>query len=181
MAVEAIINHRDPTTRFPRLHDVEPGSRVASYFNGTRAPNQDGVPGGEAAIDYATRLAGPMSIWQRGHMSMFGGGFGAGGFCEAHADVDDALGFGTGPFGVGGFGCGGGWFDWKFPFPLRDGVYRVAMRLLDYLGNEEETPADECVLMVQALPRPATNLQAEYAGGNIDLTWTHSPEFQPVA
>lgn len=180
MAVSVIINHRKPTMRFPRLHDVEPGVSVAVYFNGTRAPNQDGVPGGDAPVNFAIRLAEPMRIWLKGHLSMFGGGFCVGGFCGAHADVDDTLGFASGPFALGGFACGGGWFEWQFPFPLRDGQYSVAMRLLDRLGNEEETPAEVLDFLVLALPRPATNLSADYAGGNLNLAWMHSPEFQPV-
>lgn len=183
MAVDVIVRQRRPTIRFPRPADAEPGAMVSLYWDGSRAPNGDGISGDGAGIDYDNRLVAPTPIWLRGHVHLFGGGFGLGGFAEPGAAPDPSMGFGRGPFGVGAFGIGGGYWEWTFPFALRDGVYRVAVRIIDALGNERETPDATVTLAVEALPRPATRARlAEYDSEQetIQTSWGHSPDFQPT-
>ncbi len=175
-----VVTTRQPTIRVPRV-PVEHGTQIAIYWNGTRAPNGDGVPGGAAPIDYSRPLFGPREFWLRGNPHLFGGGFGQGGFGESGASFNSEMGFGRGSFGGGAFGIGGGDFEWAFSFPLRNGVYGIAARLRDSTGNEQSTDAVAMTLEVQAAPRPCA--KAWIAGFEVELLSVglhRSPDFQAV-
>lgn len=181
MTPDCLVVTRTPTVRFVREQLVEPGTRVWLYWNGSRAPNGDGVPGGEAAISYAAAIhpsAAGLPLHLRGHTHLFGGRFGSGGFGEPAALLEEAAGFGTGPFGLGPLGIGAGWWTWKFPFPLRDGDYRLAVKLGDELGNiQADEAAATMVLRVLARPRPPSRLALSFDGDALTASWEHSPEF----
>ena len=168
---------RRPTISFPRLEFLEPDIQAAFFWNGARAPNGDGVPGGEAAIDYATALYGPAPIFRGDQIKPFGGRFGRGGFGERHALHSPSGGFGGGPFAAGAFGVGGSFFSWRFTFPLRDGDYQIAALYADSLGNLPAPPGTVMVLRVEALPRPAADLAWMMEPGIFSSNWTHTPEF----
>lgn len=174
------IAHRQPTIRFPRLHKFQVGSQVLIYWNGSRAANGDGVAGGVAPVNYAAALAGPLDVWPNGQRSIFGGRFGRGGFGVDGGD-GNAGGFGTGPFAIGEFCSPGGWFEWAFPFVLRDGDYAVGVRMCDGLGNVTTSPTVELTFTVAAIPRPATRARIVSwdDGGNVlNIAWQHSPDFE---
>lgn len=175
------IAHRYPTIQFLRPRMVEPRAKATLYWNGKMAPNGDGVAGGEAEVDYGAALAEKLVLWRMGHLSMFGGGFGAGGFAEPHADADPASGRGSGRYGEGMYAVGNPTWSWKFPFALRDGNYKVAARVLDWLGNEQLAPDEVLEFEIAALPRPPRNALAVYDDDKETLTvrWQHSPEFEP--
>ncbi len=183
MAVDVIVRTRTPTVLFPRLPEVEPGSQVRVYFNGTRAGNGDGLPGGEDTVDYTGPLAGPQPVWAEGHPHLFGGGFGQGGFAEPGAAFSPLMGFGTGPFGVGAFAIGGGYWSWLFDFLLRDGLHEVGIRILDSLGNERVLPDVEMTMAVEALPRPAGYAKLDsysQPAGTLDISWEQSPDLLAI-
>jgi hypothetical protein len=149
------------------------------YWNGARAGNGDGVAGGESgAIDYDTRLDGPLALWRKGHLSQFGGSPFVGGVFEAHAEPDPALGHGSGRYGEGQYAVGNPWSSWKFPFFLRDGTYKAAILLIDRWGNEEAQPGTVVQFEVAALPRPPRNAVASYAEGTLTVSWDASPEWE---
>lgn len=172
--------HRYPTIRVPRDQRVEPGCLVALYWDGAIAPNKDGVPGG-GGIDYTTPLV-TGRLFSKGHRTLFGGGFCRGGFSFLHAAPDPAMGFAKGPFAGGAFAIGGGYWQWRSPFPWRDGTYQVAIRLRDRLGNENATNAATLSIEIAALPRPVPRAWVEAFGGtkddwNVRVQWRPSPEF----
>jgi hypothetical protein len=171
---------RRPTLRFGRPNFLEPGIQVVYYWNGTRAPNGDGVPGGAAAIDYDTPLAGPLPLFNDDQLIPFGGRYGAGPYAALTARRSPSGGYGGGPYGAGGYGVGGSWFDWQFPFPLRDGVYSIARCLADALGNVADPPGLVDTLEIAAVPRTPSLLSWEVSGGIFYLRWAHSPEFAPT-
>ncbi len=181
MAVDVLLNHRQPTLRFVRPLDVEPGCEVAGYWNGSVAGNGDGLPGGDAEIDYGSRLIAPNKIWTAAQPQLFAGRFGRGGFGEPGAAVNQALGYATGPFGGGAFGVGGGYWEWRFPFPLRDGTYKIALRLLDLLGNERGDDAASLTLCVEDIPRPCSRARFENyddQAETLTFAWRHSPDLE---
>lgn len=168
---------RRPMLRIPRMEGLEPDIYIVLFWNASRAPNLDGVPGGEAAIDYTTPLAGPRRLFTDDQIVPFGGGFAAGGFGEVGASRSPSGGFGGGGFAAGAFGIGGSYFSWQFPFPLRDGVYKIAALYADALGNVQAPPGTILELEVAAVPRPPSNLSFTVDGGNLIVDWFHSPEF----
>ena len=177
---DVTVDRRDPQVQFLRQQAIEIGATVMVYWNGTKAANGDGLPGGDAAISYATALAGPLPIWRRGQRSIYGGGFMAGGFMEAHAQVDPSFGWLAGGFMAGGFLDRAVMWRWRFPFLLRDGIYRIALRMRDAAGNEQATDAATLVMEVAALPRAARNLVVTLDGeaGTLTATWEASPDLQ---
>lgn len=178
MSVVAVeVNHRRPALRFPRPHEFPVGTRVLICWNGARAGNGDGRPGGDAEIDYARPLAGPIALWPDGAQPhLFGGGFGGGGFASPGARPWDAMGFGRGPFGIGAFGAGGGFWSWEFPFQMRDGLYRLDLLLVDAVGNRQEPPGSRIDLTVAALPRPAAHLSVRVEDEDLVVAWEASPD-----
>lgn len=175
-----IVTSRQPTLRIPRV-PVEPGALAALYWNGTKAPNGDGVPGGAEPVSYDRPLFGPQPFWLKGMPHLFGGGFGLGGFGEPGASLNTDMGFGRGPFGVGAFGIGGGYFEWQFSFPLRNGVYAIALRLRDTAGNEQAADAVAFSFEVQAVPRPCDKAWVvSLDGDTLTIGFRRSPDFQVV-
>lgn len=180
---DVTLDHRYPKIRLPRNQAVGPGTLVALYWSGKRAPNNDGVPT-ESGINYDAPLA-VSRMWSKGHRELFGGRFGYGGFGFRHASINPAMGFAKGPFAGGGFAVGGGVWTWTSPFPWRDGTYSVAIRLGDRLGNENATPAAILSIEIAALPRPVPRAWIAAFGGaeddwNVRIVWRHSPEFAPT-
>lgn len=177
-----------PIIRIARVPNVEPGSRIALYWNGTIAANGDGVPGGANPIDYSQMLPQqtgwprvPLLFWTRGHPHLYGGGFGMGGFGEPGASLNTAMGFGTGPFGLGAFGIGGGWWEWQPSNIWRNGVYAIAARLRDSLGNEQTAAIASFTIEIQAPPRAVPKAWVvALVGDNLTIAWRHSPDFQPA-
>lgn len=177
-----LVTTRTPTLRWLRSHDVEPGAQVVICWNGTRAPNGDGVPGGENAIDYETPLAGPMQMWRGGHRHMYGGGWPGSEFPFFGAGSNQELGFCRGPFGAGPFGVGTTYMTWQFNFPLRDGDYRFTILLADALGNKMSSLLGLILAFrVEALPRPPIGLSVKAASGFLRADFRPSPEFEAVA
>lgn len=178
---DMLLDHRYPTIRIVRDHAVEPGTRIALYWDGARAPNGDGVPN-DGGVDYTNALH-VSKMWSKGHRWLFGGGFGLGGFGTYGADPDPAMGFAKGPFAIGGFACGGGYWQWTTPFPWRNGTYTVAVRLRDALGNESAT-VSTTTIEIAALPRPSSRAWLDAIGDGIEYTvrvgWRASPEFEPT-
>lgn len=177
---DVTLDHRYPTIRLPRDQRVEPGARVALYWDGKRAPNNDGVPSG-AGIDY-TRPLIVSRLFSKGHRMLFGGAFGRGGFSFRHATLDPALGFAKGAFAGGAFAIGEGHWSWTSPFPWRDGTYALAVRIQDRLGNENTTAIATLSIEVAALPRPVPRawiaaFGTKFDDWNVRVQWRHSPEF----
>jgi hypothetical protein len=159
---------------------VEPGATVAVYWNGTRAANGDGIPGGSAAVNYGAALATGIPVWPDGHVRLFGGGFADGGFSELGARNVPRMGFSMGPFATGAFGVGGAWWEWTFDFALRNGRYNVGLLVSDWLGNAMASPGAEISFGVEAVPRPVPDFWlSAYDAGAALLTaaWTASPDF----
>lgn len=176
-----VVNHRQPTLSYIQPLDVEPGCKVMGFWNGSQASNGDGLPGGDGDIDYASWLFDPRDVWPAAQPHLFGGKFGAGGFGEPGAAVNQSLGFATGPFGVGAFGVGGAYWEWRFPFLLRDGIYQLALRLLDALGNARDDDAADLTLCVEAAPRPCSRARFEDYDSQTEtltFTWRHSPDLE---
>lgn len=175
--VELTVDRRRPVIRFPRPAEFPVGSGVVICWNGGRGGNGDGVAGGDAEIDYERALAGPMPLWPAGTQPhLFGGGFGVGGFASPGAKAWDAMGFARGAFGVGGFGAGGGYWEWRFDFALRDGLYRIDLLLVDGLGNRQEPPGSRMDLTVAALPRPPAHLVVRVDEDELVAAWEASPD-----
>jgi hypothetical protein len=176
---DVTLDHRYPTISMQRDQNVEPGTRIALYWDGVRAPNNDGVPGG-AGIDYTKPLiVAPM--WSKGHRTLFGGGFARGGFTFMGATPDPSMGFAKGPFAMGAFAIGSSTWAWTSPFSWRDGEYALAMRLQDRLGNENATDVATLSIEIAALPRPVPRAWVsaiEGEGFNVQVQWRHSPEFE---
>jgi hypothetical protein len=175
------VSTRTPTISFLRPRNCEPGAKFAICWNGTRAENGDGNPGGElGAIDYATWLSGSFAIplWRKGHLSMFGGAPFVGGVFEPHAEADPALGYGSGRYGEGLYAVGNPWTSWKFQFQLRDGIYRVAIVTVDRWGNAQAAGDEVVQFEVAALPRPPRNAIASYSEGTLTVSWDASPEWE---
>lgn len=172
---------RRPTLSFPRMEGLEPGVQVAFFWNSSRAPNGDGVPGGAAEIDYDTPLAGPFKLFTDDQIIPFGGGFGLGGFGERGASRSPSGGWCGGGFAAGAFGVGGSEFSFRFPFPLRDGDYQIAAVYADRLGNLQAPPGTVLDLEIAALPRPPSGLKWSVAAGVLTAEWQHSPEFAATA
>jgi hypothetical protein len=183
IVADVIVNHRRPTIRIPRDQFVERGTQIVLYWNGTIAPNGDGVAGGANPVSYATPLAGPSPMWLKGHRTMFAGGFALGGFAQSHADPDPAMGFAKGPFAIGGFAVGGGYWQWQPTHEWRDGEYAIAARLQDALGNEQSADVAALTIEVAALPRPSSRawINAYDEPGNLlTIAWNPSPDFAAV-
>ncbi|MCB9852757.1 MAG: hypothetical protein H6819_06650 [Phycisphaerales bacterium] len=177
---DVTLDHRYPTIRIPRDQRVEPGARIALYWDGKRAPNGDGVPG-DAGIDYTKPLI-VSKLFSKGHRMLFGGRFCRGRFSFRHAVPDPAMGFAKGPFAGGGFAVGGGSWSWRSPFPWRDGTYALAARIRDRVGNENATAVASLSVEISALPRPVARAWVAAFGGpeddwNVRVQWRHSPEF----
>ncbi len=173
-----VLDHRYPTVRIARDHHIEWGAEVALYWNGSRAPNNDGFTvGGE--IDYTAPLA-VRRLWPEGlQPSLFGGGFGEGGFGVPQSGHDPQRGFGMGGFGEGPFGVGASYWSWQSPFPWRNGIYSLSARLRDRLGNEQATAVATFTIQISALPRAVPSVAvAGVAIGALQLTWKPSPDFE---
>jgi hypothetical protein len=177
---DVTVNHRQPTFSIPRDQSVERGTLIVLYWNGTIAPNGDGVAGGANPVDYTKPIAGPSRMWLKGHRTMFGGGFALGGFAQAHAESDPSMGFARGPFAIGGFAVGGGYWQWQPTNRWRDGEYAIAVRLQDALGNEQSADAATLTIEVAAVPRPSSRawISAYDEGENLlTISWNRSPDF----
>ena len=180
MAADVIVHHRRPTIRIPRDQSVEKGTRIVLYWNGTIAPNGDGVAGGASPVNYTTPLAGLLPMGFKGHRTMFGGGFALSGFAQSHAEPDPSMGFAKGPFAIGGFAVGGGYWQWQPTNPWRDGEYAIAVRLQDALGNEQSADAAALTIEVAAVPRPSSRawISAYDEMENLlTISWNRSPDF----
>lgn len=176
---ELVITRADrrPVIRFPRPTEFPVGTGVLICWNGTRGGNGDGLAGGEAEIDYERALAGPMPLWPAGTQPhLFGGGFGVGGFASPGAKAWDAVGFARGGFAVGAFGLATGYWEWRFDFPLRDGLYRLDLLLVDALGNRQEPPGSRMDLTVAAVPRPPAHLAVRVDEDDLVAAWEASPD-----
>ncbi len=180
---KVFITHRYPTLRIPLPLEIEPDATLSVHWNGSRAPNGDGVPGGAAPIDYLEALSPQLRIWGPEQATLFGGGWCEHPWAEAGAVAHVAVGWCVGPWCIGAWGAPWGWWQWTFPFALRDGIYRVALRLADWLGNKQLAADEVFEFEVAALPRPASrpNVTYEPVTEQLQLTWTHSPEFAPSA
>lgn len=176
-----LVTNRTPTLRLLRSHDVEPDAGVVILWNGTRAPNGDGVGGGDGLIDYVNPLAGPIQMWRGGHHHWLGGAFPGDEFPFFGAGTNFELGFCHGPFCAGPFGIGTDYMTWKFPFPLRDGDYRFMMLLVDALGNRRSEFGSLLAFRVEAPPRPPSGLSVVEASGFLQATFDPSPEFAAAA
>ncbi len=177
-----LVTNRFPTLRLLRSHDVEPGTQVLILWNGTRAPNGDGVPGGDSAIDYDNPIAGPMQMWRGGHQHWLGGDFPGDEFPFFGAGSNYELGFCDGPFCAGPFGVGTDYMTWQFPFPLRDGDYRFKMLLADALGNRMSSQLGLLLAFrVEAIPRPPSGLSVKAVSGFLRADFEPSPEFAAAA
>lgn len=175
---DVTLAHRRPTIQIARVPGVEVGAALALYWNGARSRfNGDGLPGGDAEIDYARPLI-VEPVWRRGHPHMFGGGFGLGGFGEPGSEFDESHGFGMGPFGIGAFAVGGGFWRWASPFDWRDGEYAVELRMRDALGNEQPTPLAAITIEIAAPPRPPAKAWLQsLVGPSMTVAWHPSPDF----
>ncbi len=177
---DVVLDHRQPTLRFPRSCHLEPGATAVFYWSGSQLEG-DGVPGSDATINYARPLAGPLLVWLLGQPVPYGGGYGRGGYGTLGGRRDFTKGYGRGPYGVGGYGVGGGYISWTFPYLLRDGLYGVAVRLRDALGNEQAAAIGTVTFEIAALPRPATGARLKsYAAPILEIEWDHSPDVKPV-
>ena len=176
-----LVVDRYPSIQLERAHDVEAGTQVVICWNGTRAPNGDGISGGEAEIDFDNPIAGPMTMWRGGHSHWLGGGFPGNEFPHFGA-ADSELGFCVGPFCAGPFCVGTDVMAWTFPFPLRDGDYRFAVLLAEPRGNVMSRGGAEVGTMrVEALPRPASGLFTRAESGFLNAIFDPSPEFAATA
>lgn len=185
---------RRPTIQLYRKECLEPRIRLVLYWNGTIAPNGDGIPGGEADVDYDTPLNGytvdrrsgarlpgqPLFLIGQQRLA-FGGRYGRGAYGRIGASRSATGGYGGGPYGGGAYGVGASFYTWRFPFPLRDGDYRIAALYADELGNVQDPPGTILVLTVAAVPRPPLDLRVTSDGVTLAASWTHSPEFAATA
>lgn len=172
---------RRPTISIPRAANLEAHIQIALFWNGTLAPNGDGIPGGEAAIDYTRPLAGPFPLYLNDQRTTYGGGWGHGPWCEPGALQSPSGGWARGPWCKGPWCVGGSSFSWQFPIPMRDGDYQIAGLYADELGNVQDAPGTVMVMRVAAVPRPPSGLTAQVSGGNLILNWWPSDEFKAVA
>ncbi len=173
---DVLVAHRRPTIRILRSAEVEHGVQVVLYWNGSRAANGDGLPGGAAPVDDSKPLAAPASLWAKGAVGFSTGGFSAGAF-GANAAPDPTLGFSRGPYSAGPFGVGLSYWTWRFPFELRNGVYVIEARLMDALGNGQEMAIDSMSIEVAAVPRPVSKAWlAGYKVPILTIAWRHSPD-----
>lgn len=176
---------RQPTLTITRPHAVEPGCAVKVAGNFTRMANGDGVPsalvGGPAlpSAAYDSPVASGLPLWESGQESFYGGGFAEGGFLEDAAAPALGLGFLDGGFLDGLFLDATGVFTFRMPFPLRDGIYMLGVRLTDSLGNEATSPVNEILFEVAALPREPRAARIEgYAAGLTTIAWDASPDIE---
>lgn len=162
---------------FARLHRVR-GCQVSVFWSGAVASNGDGKPEG-AVVDYATPIAGPITVWPAGRQAGFlNGPFLSGGFLSGGARQGNGFGFLTGRFLEGGFLGPAGRCSIQVPSVLRNGDYTFGMKLLDKLGNAAATEA-EITVSVEAIPRPAARARIDsYDSGNevLNIGWTASPD-----
>ena len=112
---------RRPTLRFGRPNFLEPGIQVVYYWNGTHRTAMACQAALQRSIT-TRRWPGRCPSSTTIQLIPFGGQHDG-----PYAGVTArrlALGrlLAAGPTGPRGYGVGGSWFDWQFPFPLRDGV-----------------------------------------------------------
>ena len=64
---------------------------------------------------------------------------------------------------------------------LRDGAYKFAIRLQDALGTVQADALQEETITVEGAPRPPRSLtfiQWDADDGELDLSWSHSPDLE---
>ncbi len=148
--------------RWPRTNNVPPGSTLNVFGNGEAG-----------AIDFAWPLnERPIPWWPDG-VGMWG--FGLAPFAEADFGGDCAAmsgcpGFAVGGFGIGQFGFDAEWASWLSP-PLAGGQHRLAVVVLDELGNASP-PSPEVEATIVPLPPRVAEPAVAGDADRLVISWT---------
>jgi len=174
--------------RLLRLNTWPDGMRARVLWNGQLdAENGDGKPADNPAdpVDTDNPLTPePVEIWPVGKA---GDGYerdGAGidGFPQ---NAWPGYGDGEGIDGEGEDGVYNDYLTWTTAIvlpTLRDGIYKFAVRFEDALGTVQTDSLIEATITLGGVPRPPIELASDgYSGGNLDLSWIHSPDLEDLA
>lgn len=162
-----------------RRRSYEQAAGAGVFWNGTITSSKEGNIAAETtAVDYNTLLCGEtLLLFAKGSKGGSGRGI-RGKYPRGHAYGGALLGRGNGPRGRGDRGFSDRFFEWStraVGLALRDGVYKLAIRLYDRKGNRDSGPGVEERVLIKNTPRSPQDLQfVSYAGTTLSLKWRAS-------